>query len=97
MFLLFARAARRLAESLSAWTAKRQMIHAFGQFESQRTRDRIRFCKTELKSLAQCVAIAGTLPFQRMFGLGTIAMATSDESTPLAIIACIPASRARCA
>ena len=33
--------------------------------------------------------------FQRMFGLGTIAMATSDESTPLAIIACIPASRAK--
>ena len=29
------------------------------------------------------------------FGLGTIAMATSDESTPLAIIACIPASRAK--
>ena len=69
MFLLFARAARRLAESLSARTAKRQMIHAFGQFESQRARDRIRLCKTELKCLAQCVAIAGTLPFQRMFGL----------------------------
>ena len=33
--------------------------------------------------------------FQRLFGLGTIAMATSDESTPLALIACIPAGRAK--
>lgn len=33
--------------------------------------------------------------FQRLFGLGSIAMATSDESTPLALIAGIPASRAR--
>ncbi len=33
--------------------------------------------------------------FQRLFGLGTIAMATSDESSPLAVIACIPASRAK--
>lgn len=33
--------------------------------------------------------------FQRLFGLGTIAMATSDESTPLAVIASIPACRAK--
>lgn len=33
--------------------------------------------------------------FQRLFGLGTIAMATSDESSPVAVIASIPASRAR--
>lgn len=33
--------------------------------------------------------------FQRLFGLGTIAMATSDESSPLAIIESIPARRAK--
>lgn len=33
--------------------------------------------------------------FQRLFGLGTIAMATSDESSPLAIIESIPASHAK--
>ena len=33
--------------------------------------------------------------FQRLFGLGTIAMATSDESTPLVSIQSIPANRAK--
>lgn len=33
--------------------------------------------------------------FQRLFGLGTIVMATSDESSPVAVIASIPASRAK--
>ena len=67
MFLLLARAARRLAESLSARTTQWQVIHAFGQLESQCAGDRIRFGKTQLELLAQRIAIAGTLPFQRMF------------------------------
>jgi len=33
--------------------------------------------------------------FQRLFGLATIAMATSDESSPIAVIASIPACRAK--
>ena len=33
--------------------------------------------------------------FQRLFGLATIVMATSDESSPVAVIASIPACRAK--
>ncbi|MCC7003627.1 MAG: PH domain-containing protein [Gemmatimonadaceae bacterium] len=39
-------------------------------------------------------ALTQTL-FQRLFGLATISMATSDESSPVAVIASIPAGRAR--